>query len=184
VTDTLAGAAWAVYRDAQCLHDAAAVQAAIRRLGGEITAALAGADPVVLCPMTGAVVFAGQLLPHLAFPLTLDYLHATRYQGALEGGALAWRARPATPLAGRHVLVVDDVLDRGVTLAAILAWCREQGAAGVRSAVLVEKDCPREAAVQADHVALHAPNRYLFGCGMDWRGYLRNAPGIYAVREG
>lgn len=177
----LAAQAWAVYHAADCLHDRGAVEAALDRMAADIGTLLGVRDPLVLCPMTGAVVVTGQLLPRLDFPLTLDYLHATRYQGTLTGGALEWRARPATPLAGRHVLVVDDILDRGITLAAILAWCREQGAASVHSAVLVEKSCPREVPVAADFVALHAPDRYLFGFGMDWHGYLRNAPGIYAV---
>ena len=181
MTDATAAEAWSVFQAADCLHDRQAVEAALDALAADIGQVLGGSDPVLLCPMTGAVVFVGVLLPRLAFPLTLDYLHATRYAGALVGGALEWRARPATPLAGRHVLVVDDVLDRGITLAAILEWCRAQGAASVRSAVLVEKAAAREVAVQAEFVGLHAPDRYLFGYGMDWHGYLRNAPGIYAV---
>lgn len=181
MTDARAGEASAVFRDAECLHDVAAVEGALDRLALEITAAMDTLAPLLLCPMSGAVVFAGQLLPRLHFPLELDYLHATRYRGTTTGGALEWRARPATPLIGRHVLVVDDVLDRGVTLAAILAWCREAGAASVRCAVLVAKECPREAAVDADFIGLYAPDRYLFGYGMDWHGYWRNAPGIYAV---
>ena len=181
MTDATAAQAWAVFQAAECLHDRAAVEAALDALAERIGQVLGDADPVVLCPMTGAVVFAGVLLPRLAFPLTLDYLHATRYAGALTGGALEWRARPVTPLAGRQVLVVDDVLDRGITLGAILEWCRAQGAASVHSAVLVEKAAAREVPVHADFVGLHTPDRYLFGYGMDWHGYLRNAPGIYAV---
>ena len=183
LSDALAAEAWAVYRAADCLHDGAAVQAAVRRLAGEVSAALAGRNPLLLCPMTGGVVLAGHLLPLLDFPLELDYVHATRYAGALAGGELAWKVIPSTSLAGRQVLIVDDVLDRGVTLAALVDFCRREGAAGVHTLVLVDKQCRREAAIEADFVGLKAPDRYLFGWGMDYKGYLRNVPGIYAVAD-
>lgn len=175
--------AWEVYRSADCLYSATQVQAAVRRLALEATGALRSADPVLLCPMTGGVVLAGQLLPLLEFPLEFDYIHATRYRGATTGGAIEWRARPVTALAGRQVLIVDDVLDHGVTLQALLAHCLEAGAAKVLTMVLVAKDLPRASGIAADFIGLHAPDRYLFGYGMDYHGYLRNAPGIYAVRD-
>jgi hypoxanthine phosphoribosyltransferase len=163
------------------LHDGAAVQAAVRRLAGEVGAVLAGRNPLVLCPMTGGVVLAGHLLPQLDFPLEFDYIHATRYAGALRGGELTWKVTPTAELADRHVLIVDDVLDRGITLAALVDFCRREGAASVHTLVLVDKRCRREAAIEADFVGLATPDRYLFGWGMDYKGYLRNAPGIYAV---
>lgn len=183
MSDALAAEAWAVYRAAECLYDAAAVDAAVHRLAGEVSAVLAGGNPLLLCPMSGGVVLAGHLLPLLDFPLEFDYVHATRYAGALNGGDLAWKVIPSTSLAGRQVLIVDDVLDRGITLAALVDFCRRQGAAGVHTLVLVDKQCRREAAIEADFVGLTAPDRYLFGWGMDYKGYLRNVPGIFAVAE-
>lgn len=183
MSETRAAEAWAVYRAADCLYDAAAVDAAVHRLAGEVSAVLAGDNPLLLCPMTGGVVLAGHLLPLLDFPLEFDYVHATRYEGSLSGGDLAWKVIPSTSLAGRQVLIVDDVLDRGVTLAALVDFCRREGAAGVHTLVLVDKRCRREADIEADFVGLTAPDRYLFGWGMDYRGYLRNVPGIYAVAE-
>ncbi|WP_372694362.1 hypoxanthine-guanine phosphoribosyltransferase [Immundisolibacter sp.] len=183
MSDALAAEAWAVYRAADCLYDAAAVDAAVRRLAGEVTATLAGGNPLLLCPMTGGVVLSGHLLPLLDFPLEFDYVHATRYAGALRGGELAWKVTPSATLAGRQVLIVDDVLDRGITLAALVDFCRREGAAGVHTLVLVDKQCRREADIEADFVGLTAPDRYLFGWGMDYKGYLRNVPGIYAVAE-
>jgi hypoxanthine phosphoribosyltransferase len=181
VSDALAEEAWAVYRAADCLYDDAAVRTAVARLARQVTAALAGSNPLLLCPMTGGVVLAGHLLPLLDFPLEFDYVHATRYAGALSGGELAWKVIPSAVLTGRQVLIVDDVLDRGITLAALVDFCREQGAAGVHTLVLVDKRCQREVAIEADFVGLAAPDRYLFGWGMDYKSYLRNAPGIYAV---
>ncbi len=183
MTDALAAQAWAVYRAADCLYDEATVRAAVERLAGEVTAALGGHNPILLCPMTGGVVVAGHLLPRLDFPLEFDYVHATRYAGALHGGELTWKVRPAIELAGRHVLIVDDVLDRGITLAALVEFCRREGAVGVHTLVLINKRCERAVAIEADFVGLNAPDRYLFGWGMDYQGYLRNVPGIYAVAQ-
>lgn len=181
MSDALAAEAWAVYQAAECLFDRAMVEAAVQRLAGEVAAALRDHNPLLLCPMSGGVVLAGHLLPRLDFPLEFDYVHATRYAGALAGGELAWKVIPSATLAGRHVLIIDDVLDRGITLAALVEFCRREGAAAVHTLVLVDKQCQREAAIEADFVGLTAPDRYLFGWGMDYKGYLRNAPGIYAV---
>ena len=166
---------------AELIHSAEVVAAAIERVGKEITARLAEQTPLVLCVMTGGVVFTGQLLPKLPFPLDFDYLHATRYAQETTGGALSWRASPWTDVKGRTVLVVDDVLDEGHTLAAIKQRLLSMGAAECLLAVLVDKERPEGKPVVADFVALPAPNRYLFGGGMDVKGAWRNLPGIYAV---
>lgn len=171
-----------VYDEAECLFDRAQVEAAITRLAAAITQRLAGDNPLVLCVLNGALIPTGQLLTHLEFPLELDYVHATRYRGATAGGELNWLARPRTPLRGRSVLVVDDILDEGATLAAILDDCRRQGARQVLSAVLVEKMHDRKNGLQADFVGLQVADRYVFGFGMDYKEYLRNAPGIFAVK--
>ena len=171
-----------VYSEAECLHDRAQVETAIQRMAGEITSALHDDNPVVLCVMSGALIPAGILLTHLDFPLELDYVHATRYCGATAGGSMNWLVRPRTSLRDRTVLVVDDILDEGVTLAAILDDCRRQGARKVVCAVLVEKKHERKNGLQADFVGLEVADRYVFGFGMDYKEYLRNAPGIFAVK--
>ncbi len=157
------------------------MEKALDAMAARITAALAGKDPLILCVMTGAVVVVGRLLPRLRFQLRLDYLHATRYRGATSGGELTWLRRPAAAVRGQHVLVVDDILDEGFTLAAAVRACHEDGAASVRSAVLVEKDRARARGVSADFVGVRLPDRYLYGYGLDYKGYFRNADGIFAV---
>ena len=164
---------------ADCLATREVMEAALDRMAAAITARLAGTDPLVLCVMTGGVVVAGLLLPRLNFPLRLSYVHASRYRGATSGGALAWHYRPSDDIRGEQVLVLDDILDEGLTLDAVIHACRDDGAAGVHSAVLVEKDRPH--VCQADVVGLVVPDRYLYGYGLDYKGYFRNAPGIYAV---
>ncbi len=170
------------YREAECLFTRAEVEAAIQTMATGIEARLADSNPLVLCVMTGALIPAGHLLTHLDFPLELDYVHATRYGDRTRGGELEWMVHPSYPLEGRTVLVVDDILDEGLTLAAILETCRESGAREVLSAVLVEKLHDRKNGLEADFVGLQVPDRYVFGYGMDYKGYLRNAPGIYAIQ--
>lgn len=170
-----------VFAHADCLYPALEVEAALDRIAVAITARLADRDPLILCVLTGGIVPVGHLLTRLRFPLQLDYIHATRYENQTHGGELSWVARPSTPLAGRVILVVDDILDEGVTLSALLHYCRNAGAAEVLSAVLVRKDRPRQVDITPDFVGLEIPNRYVFGYGMDYHGYWRNASGIQAI---
>jgi hypoxanthine phosphoribosyltransferase len=168
---------------AERVCSAAEVAAAIERLAGEISAALSGAFPLVLCVMRGGAIFAGKLLPRLRFPLEFDYLDVRRYGVELRGGRICWRASPETPVAGRVVLVLDDILDEGETLAAVRERLLAEGASRVVLAVLAEKRTGRPKALAADHVGVQVPDRYVFGCGMDVRGLWRNLPEIYALAE-
>lgn len=174
-------AAWLA--DADCLATGPVITAAIEALATRITSDLGSDFPVVLCVARGGIVFAGHLLPRLAFPLDFDYVHVTRYGAATQGGELAWRVLPSVQLAGRHVLLVDDILDVGATLLALADWCLGAGALSVRTAVLVDKQHGRKAreGLVADYAALSLPDRFLFGFGMDLHGYWRNAPGIFAL---
>ena len=175
----------AIRRRAELLADGPAVEAALERMAGQIARDLAGRDPLVLAVMVGGLMPTAWLLERLEFPLQLDYLHATRYRGGTRGGAVIdWIARPRTPLAGRSVLVIDDILDEGYTLAAILEDCRLQGAAEVRSAVLVEKQHARRVpGLAIDYIGLSVADRYLFGCGMDYHEHHRQHAAVYALAE-
>ena len=170
--------------EADCLADAATVEAALDRMAAEITARLADANPLVYAVMNGGLILAGRILPRLPFPLELAYLHASRYGHAIQGTLLDWRVRPTQDLRGRTVLVLDDILDEGHTLKAIIEHLKDEGAAEVLSAVLVHKLHDRKATpgMRADFSGLDIADRFLFGCGMDYKGYWRNAPGIYAVK--
>lgn len=174
-----------IREEADCLADAHTVAQALDRMGAAITAQMADKNPLVYVVMNGGMVLAGQILPRLPFPLELAYLHATRYGHALKGNTqLDWRMRPTQDLRGRAVLVLDDILDEGHTLLAILEYLKAEGAAEVRSAVLTHKLHERKACpgMRADFTGLDVADRFLFGCGMDYKGYWRNAPGIYAVK--
>lgn len=172
----------AVLERAEQLYDRAAVEQALDRMAAEISDRFSGDVVLYLPVLQGGLIPAGMLAPRLNIDLEQDYVHATRYRGDTTGRELIWRSKPMVPIAGRHVLVMDDILDEGLTLKAIVDWCREQGAQSVASAVLVEKAHERrQPGVTADFVGLKVPDRYVFGFGLDYRERFRNLPGIYAV---
>lgn len=178
-----AQAAGRVFAASERLFDQDQVTQAIRRMATAITADWGDKDPLFLCVMNGGLVPAGLLLPHLPFPLKVDYLHASRYRERTFGDELHWKKRPESSLEGRQVILMDDILDEGHTLAAITAYCESEGASGVATAVLVQKRHQRGLDIDADYVGLEVPDRYVFGYGMDYKGYWRNAAGIYAAPE-
>ena len=166
---------------AERIHDVDVLDAAISRVAAEIDATLDGEPALFLTVMQGALPFAGQLATRVATPLVFDYIHATRYRGATSGGELHWLKRPNVSLAGKIVLLIDDILDEGHTLAGIRDYCVAQGAARVLIAVLCEKRHGRGAGLVADFVGVEVPDRYVFGYGMDYHEQGRNLAAIYAV---
>ena len=173
-----------VRHKARCIFDMAAVEAGIGRVAAQLNQVLVGTNPVVLTALNGGLIFAGQLLPKLKFPLQQDYVHTSRYGLSTQGGELSWISKPQLNLCNRTVLIVDDILDEGVTLQAIEGHCRAAGAAKVLTVVLVQKMLEADkCCFTADFVALQAPNEFLVGFGLDYQGYWRNAPGIFALNE-
>ena len=174
---------------ADLLFDRDALEDAIEAMADEIADDY-GDDarpPVFLTIMHGGLPFAAQLafaLGENEIDVEMDYLHATRYRGNTTGSGLAWLHRPATPLQGRRVLLVDDILDEGHTLKAVKHWCEDQGATDVRIAVLATKDHDRRVeGIEADYIGVEVPDRYVFGYGMDFHEQGRNLPAIYALAE-
>lgn len=175
--------AWKILESAELIHSAAAVDAAIERVAAQISAKLRDQFPLVLSVMGGAVVFTGRVLPLLNFPLDFDYIHASRYGDATSGGAVDWKVEPKGNVAGRVVLVLDDILDIGDTMLAIRERVLGLGARAFYSAVLTDKQKTAAKPLCADFVGLKLPDRYVFGCGMDAHGIWRNLPAIYALRQ-
>ena len=175
--------AWAFLENSDQIASAEEVQAAIRRVASEIEQRLAQAYPMVLAVMGGAVVFAGQLLPLLRFPLDYDYIHASRYGSATRGADVDWKVSPPGLVRGPTVLVLDDILDHGDTMSAIKKRLLELGAKDFYCAVLVEKRLSMKKPIKADFVGLTIPDRFVFGCGMDAKGYWRNLPEIRAMKD-
>ena len=170
---------------AEHLFSAEEVEAAIRRMAVAMNKDLEPLTPhrpvVLLCVLTGAVVIVGQLMPHLRFPLVLDCVQVSRYGAETSGGTLQWRTRPKESMAGAVVLLVDDILDEGITLRSLQAYCAAEGAAAIHTAVMIRKTRPRAVEVPVDYVGLEVPDRFVFGYGLDARGLGRNAPGIFVL---
>lgn len=172
----------AVFGRCTKLHSEAEVENALDRMAQEISDQLSEKDPVLLCVMNGGLITTGKLATRLNFPLQLDYLHATRYRGETTGSDLRWQKRPSLDLKGRVVLVIDDIFDEGATLDAIVSFCSEAGAAEVLTAVLTDKQHDRKlTTIKADFVGLKISDEYVIGYGLDYKGYFRNAAGIYAI---
>jgi hypoxanthine phosphoribosyltransferase len=168
-----------------CVYDAETIAKAIETMATKMNADFADKNPILLCAMNGALIFLGQLAPLLTFPLQIDYIHTSRFRGEIRGGDLHWLATPTISLKNRTIIIIEDILDSGITLAAIKDYCLQQNAKEVFSVVLVDKDHPRSegGVIKADYTGLEIEDKFLIGFGLDYKGYLRNIPGIYAVEE-
>ncbi len=160
------------------------VAAAVQKMADEINAFCGEASIVLIGVLTGAILPMAWLATRLKMPLTMDFVHATRYRGGLYGAELEYRLPPRLDLAGKKVLIVDDIFDEGDTLAAIKGSVEKRKASSVHMAVLVRKihdrGLPREF---ADFVGLDVPDVYVFGCGMDAYEEWRHLDRILALEE-
>ncbi|MCG5531368.1 hypoxanthine-guanine phosphoribosyltransferase [Halorhodospira halochloris] len=169
-------------KGAELIFDADAIEQAYDRIAAQITSQYSDKRPLILSVMIGGIIPAGQIVPRLDFPLEMDYLHATRYRNETRGGDLVWHALPSSSFEDRDIIVIDDILDEGFTLVGIIDALKAGGARSVATAVLVNKIHERKhEGISADFFGVEAPDRYLFGAGMDCKGLGRNAPGIYAI---
>lgn len=176
------GEALELLEGSELVCDAAEVRAAVERLAGEIRARLSEEFPLVLSVMGGAVILTGQLLPLLDFPLEFGAIEVGRYRNTTSGREVQWRLAPGEEVRDRVVLVIDDILDEGVTLAAVRERLVEAGARSVLFAVFADKDIGRAKPVAADFVGVRVPDRYVFGFGMDAYGLWRNLPVVRALK--
>ncbi len=171
-----------ILQTADLIYPAEVIEKTIKNLADEITEKLAEQYPLVLCVMKGSIIFAGHLLPKLTFPLDFDYIEVSRYHNKTSGGEMNWTLFPRNAvIKDRVVLVIDDILDEGITLDRIRKKVLECGAQTFYSTVLFDKDIGKTKSFQADFIGLNLPNRYVFGFGMDIHGAWRNLPAIYAI---
>lgn len=165
------------------LFDQPTIEKVIDNLAAQVTVDYAGLNPILLFALKGGCYLGAKLMERLDFPLQIEVLQLSRYQDQLSGGQLQTGVVPVMPLTGRHLVIVDDILDKGITLAGMVDFCTASHPASVKSLVLIDKQCERDTDISAEYVGLAAPDRYLFGCGMDYKGYWRNLPAIYAVAD-
>lgn len=162
--------------------DADAIQARVRELAAEISDAYTPEDRLlVLCLLKGAFLFASDLVRHMTLPLQLDFMVAASYGDAMESsGEVTVRYDPPTDFAGRSVLLVEDIIDTGTTLVALVPRLEEQGAARVDVCALLHKRKPT-AVVEARWVGFDAPNSFLVGYGLDHAEDFRHLPYIASL---
>jgi hypoxanthine phosphoribosyltransferase len=176
-----------IYRKSTQIYNIKEIEAALDQMAIEISNKVKGKLPIILCVLTGGIIPAGNLLPRLDFPLEVDYIHISRYGNETTGSNnIKWKARPNSDFKDRTIVVVDDILDEGITLATIIDYCKQQGAEEIFTAVLIDKQKTsghRPGLAQADFTGLVVEDKFVFGYGLDYSGLLRNAPGIFAVNE-
>jgi hypoxanthine phosphoribosyltransferase len=173
-----------VRRDARLVRTEAEVRAGLAAMAQAITAKFADRNPLIVAVMQGGAFTAVHLCAHFDFPYEFDYVHVTRYGNAIEGGELKWHMRPQRELAGRTVLLVDDVLDHGITLRELSKAFNAERPREVAIAVLVDKQLELPVSrPEADFVGFECDDVYLFGCGMDYKGYWRGLPALYALES-
>jgi hypoxanthine phosphoribosyltransferase len=170
--------------EADCLVNTKQINDALDIMAQKITNDLSKKIPLVICVMNGGLIPSAALLERLHFPLELDYIHATRYGMETEGSSLKWLNYPQSELKNRDILVIDDLFDQGHTLQAIKQWFQDQGANKVYTATIANKVHNRKVEnMRPDYIGLNVEDRFLFGYGMDYQGYFRNLPAIYAVKD-
>lgn len=159
----------------------------LQRRVGELAAAISadyrGRDFVLVALLNGTVMFLADLMRRLEFPLHLDLLGVSSYRGGTASGRLEFTRALKLSVAGRHVLVLDDILDTGNTLRAVTAELASRGAASVRTCVLLDKPSGRLGVMVADYVGFVVPPLFVVGYGLDYREKYRNLPFVGVLKQ-
>lgn len=174
--------ALAARQSAELICSAATLDTAIADIAQQITKDYRDKNPLLVCVLTGGLHFTALLSRYLDFPWELDYLNASRYGDQTTGNELEWFTYPKTSLVGRHVILLDDIFDEGITLETLHDYAINAAASSVTSAVMTSKNHSRKPVnYRPNYSGIDLPNRYVFGCGLDYKGYWRGLPDIYAL---
>ncbi|MDH3978215.1 MAG: hypoxanthine-guanine phosphoribosyltransferase [Gammaproteobacteria bacterium] len=172
------------FPDAELVADSGTVDEAYRRLATELQRVIDHHDCVLMGVMLGGMIPTARLAGLLQGDYGMDYCQVSRYRGTEQGGMPEWLQPPRADLKGRIVLLVDDIFDEGITLEYVASACKALGAERVISTVLVRKRHDRVATTyRPDFVGFEVDDRYVFGCGMDYRHRWRHLNEIYALRD-
>lgn len=173
-----------VLKRSECLITEARITAAYDKLAATLNLHYGHLNPIILVVLNGGLIPAGHLLTRLSFAHRMDYIHATRYQDNKGTKSLLWKAKADIDLSGEHVLLIDDIFDEGITLKSIVEELSQQDTASLMTCCLLDKNHNRKVDnFTVDFVGTTVEDRYIYGCGMDYHGYLRHLPGIYALKE-
>lgn len=172
-----------VVERSRLVHDETTVRTAIDQMALRLDLALRFHNPLLICVLQGGVYLTGQLLARLRFPLQQATVQVTRYGDSTAPGELRWLSPLSMEVRDRSVLLIDDVFDRGLTLSLLYDHLLASGARQILSAVIARKEVEHLTPYRPDYIALECGADYLFGCGMDYRGYWRNLPEIRALPD-
>ena len=171
----------ALIRKSSVIYSEIEIKTVIKNIADQVNQTIKTEDLYVLCVMNGALIFAGQLLPRLEKNIQYSYIHATRYAASLTGGPIHWLVKPPIDIEGKTVLILDDILDEGITLREIATTCLAMKAKAIYTAVLFDKEITQEKSYFPNFIGLKVPNRFVFGYGLDCKGLGRNLPHLYAL---
>ncbi|MBR1375854.1 MAG: hypoxanthine-guanine phosphoribosyltransferase [Cardiobacteriaceae bacterium] len=173
-----------VLAKSECLINSAEINAIYDRLAAQLNLVYAELNPIVIVVMSGGLIPAGQLLSRFSFFHRMDYLHASRYRNNVGGAQLNWKVRPTSDVTNEHILLIDDIFDEGITLKTIYEELEKLNPKTLKTCTLINKIHGHKVKnFTVDFVGTEVPDRYIYGCGMDYHGYLRHLPGIYAMKE-
>lgn len=160
------------------------IKSAVETMGFELEAKIRNKNAILICVMNGGVTITADLLRQLDCEVRFDYLQVARYRDKTVGGSLHWLKEPQIPLDGQTVVLIDDIYDEGYTMEELVSYCEKHGASEVITAVLLlKKKATPQVNMKPDIFGLEVNDRYVYGYGMDYKGYLRNVPAIYAITE-
>ena len=153
----------------------------IRELASEIVSDFTGKNLTVVFISNGAVVFAADLIRNITIPLQIDSIDSHSYQGTQSTGKVVISSALKLDIKGRHVLLIDDILDTGRTLSVVLEILRNAKPADIKTCVLLDKPARRKIPIEADYRGFEIPDQFVVGYGLDFDEYYRNLPFIGVI---
>ena len=173
-----------VKENSDLIFSASQIKAAVEAMGLELESKIKDKNAIIVCVMNGGITLTADLSRSMDCDVRFDYIQVARYRDKTVGGSLHWLKEPQLPLEDQTVVIVDDIYDEGYTMEELVSYCEKHGAKEVISAVLlVKKKSTPQAGSKPDVHGLEVTDRYVYGYGMDYKGYLRNVPAIYAISE-
>lgn len=159
------------------------IQNAVARVGEEINRDLAGSNPLFICVLNGAFMFAGDLMKIVNFPCEITFVKLSSYEGLYTSGNVKEVIGLNESVVDRNVVVVEDIVDTGITMERIIASLMAKGAKSIKVCTFLQKPEALQRDIEVDYVAMKIPTQFIVGYGLDYDGYGRNLKEIYTVCE-
>lgn len=170
--------------DKELVLAAEQIQARVRELAAQLSTELTGKRPLLVGILNGAFIFLSDLVRHLTVPVQIDFIRLASYGDSdTSSGKITMTKDLELPLEGRDVIVVEDIVDTGLTLRWLVDQLRSRGPASVKVCALIDKQERREIEVEVDYVGFKVPDGFLVGYGLDFNEDWRHLPAVYALKK-